>query len=247
MIKSTDFDFFFHNRDWRGSLLANFLGALLGIIVTFGTSSYIEYRQKKEMARKVLLITLSNIDRSINNVQDMCNDMHKIDSCFTLVIKHYPDRLEELPDSILDDFVFQFTVNRVYPMDTSAERIFTQNMDVWRIIDNILLQKCIGDCFADCNTFFQIQQEWNDRRQPLAWTMLALKYETDRLDVTTVRKMLDNPDIRTFMHRHRYYTSYMSSALPYMKEESRRVKEQAGVTQEELEEFLAIDSENLSL
>lgn len=243
MAKNTAPKTFLHDKKWWIDLFGNFLGALLGIIVTFGTSAYIESRSKQEMARKILLITIGDIDRSIHNMQAICDDMLQMDSCFRQVLGHAPDRIGELPDSVLVDFIRNFTDNRVYPMDASAERIFTQNMDIWRTIDDITLQQRIGNCFADCDTFYDIHAEWNEQRKKLAWKVVSLGERFDAGHAAAVRAMMETPEIRSFVRRHNYYATYLNAVVPFIKDENRYNKRDVAVTKADLEQFFAVDAE----
>lgn len=243
MVKDAAEKSFLRDKRWWIDLFGNFLGALLGIIVTFGTSAYIDHCSKQEMARKILLVTIGNIDRSINNMQDICGDMIEMDSCLRQVLGHTPDRIGELPDSVLGNFIRSLTVDRFYPMDTSAERIFTQNMDIWRTIDDITLQQRIGDCFADCDTFYNIHEEWDKQRKHLAWKIVSLNERFETKHVEAVRAMMEDPEIRSFVRRHDYYTVYLNAAVPFIKDENQYNKKDVDVTKADLERLFAVDAE----
>ena len=75
----------FFNREWWANLSTNFLGALLGIIVTFGTTGYLEYKEKKGLERKAVLMTVSNIEFSIDALKDAYNSLQQYDTVFTTV------------------------------------------------------------------------------------------------------------------------------------------------------------------
>ena len=69
---------FFFTRQWWADLSTNFFGALLGIVVTFGTTGYLDYRDKRSMGRKTALMTISNIEFSIRIIPIGWNRLRRI-------------------------------------------------------------------------------------------------------------------------------------------------------------------------
>ena len=54
----------FFDKDFWKNTAGCTVGTLIGILLTFGTSSYLENRNKTEMARKTVMLTLHNLDAS---------------------------------------------------------------------------------------------------------------------------------------------------------------------------------------
>ena len=52
----------FFDKDFWKNTAGCTVGTLIGILLTFGTSSYLENRNKTEMARKTVMLTLHNLD-----------------------------------------------------------------------------------------------------------------------------------------------------------------------------------------
>ena len=65
---------FFFTKQWWADLSTNFFGALLGIVVTFGTTGYLEYCDKKAMGRTAALMTIGDIEYSIRKLEQHQKD-----------------------------------------------------------------------------------------------------------------------------------------------------------------------------
>lgn len=55
----------FIDKSWWNNMSANFAGAFLGIVVTFGTTAVIDMHARKSMARRAELIAIAHIDNDI--------------------------------------------------------------------------------------------------------------------------------------------------------------------------------------
>ena len=75
---------------------ANFAGAFLGIVVTFGTTAVIDMHARKSMARRAELIAIAHIDNDIMQLEAICEEMQETDSLYRFVYERHPDRLAEI-------------------------------------------------------------------------------------------------------------------------------------------------------
>lgn len=99
---------FLHKKEWWEGLAANFFGALLGIAVTFGTSNYLENRDKKAMERTTVLMTISNLEISIQGLEQADRWLKSRDTLFKIVQEHYPDKLDQLSEDTVLMYVNSF-------------------------------------------------------------------------------------------------------------------------------------------
>lgn len=54
----------FYDTDWWKNMVISIVGTVVGIVLTFGTTFYIEKKDKEKMVRKTVVITLHNLDFS---------------------------------------------------------------------------------------------------------------------------------------------------------------------------------------
>ena len=83
----------FFDKDFWKNTAGCTVGTLIGILLTFGTSSYLENRSKTEMARKTVMLTLHNLDASTRNMQTLLDELQQYDTLFTRAASLMPDRL----------------------------------------------------------------------------------------------------------------------------------------------------------
>lgn len=100
---------FFFTRQWWADLSTNFFGALLGIVVTFGTTGYLDYRDKRSMGRKTALMTISNIEFSIRTHDRGMSGAAGPGYRFHAYPEHYPDRLEQIAEDTLYMYINGFS------------------------------------------------------------------------------------------------------------------------------------------
>lgn len=100
---------FLRQRQWWAGFWANFFGALLGIAVTFGTSGYLEYREKKAMGRTAALMTISNIEFSIQTFDVVSEVFRSRAAVFKTILEHYPDELYRVSEDTLYMYTTVFT------------------------------------------------------------------------------------------------------------------------------------------
>lgn len=70
----------FFDKDFWKNTVGCTVGTLIGILLTFGTSSYLENRNKTEMARKTVMLTLHNLDASTRNMQTLLDELQQYDT-----------------------------------------------------------------------------------------------------------------------------------------------------------------------
>lgn len=56
--------------DFWTQTLSCTLGTVIGIVLTFGTSAWIEYREKQEMERTAALMVIRNLDSFIDELDE---------------------------------------------------------------------------------------------------------------------------------------------------------------------------------
>lgn len=69
----------FLDKDWWKNTTGATAGTIIGIILTFGTTFYIENRNKAEMARKTVMITLHNLDSAIDTMEMLLQELQRRD------------------------------------------------------------------------------------------------------------------------------------------------------------------------
>ena len=119
---------------WKQTLSCT-LGTIIGIILTFGTSAWIENREKKATERTAALMVIHNLDVFCDNLEETTKDLQAVDSINMMVLAA-KDRLDTVPEDTLELFVGNFFSFQFSPNDQTAETIFSSNIETWKSIDN---------------------------------------------------------------------------------------------------------------
>ena len=121
---------------WR-DLMMTFLGTTLSIVLTFGTSQYLEDRQQKKAGRQMAMMVIHDIDNSITTFRDLADKEEQ----YFLMAQHVMNHLETI-DSISRDTLsnvldyLMASGDDQFMLDDSSEKIFLSSQEVWKNIDN---------------------------------------------------------------------------------------------------------------
>lgn len=114
-------------------LVISLVGTVIGIILTVGVTYCSEKRNKEEMARKVMLLTIHNLDASIGSMERLVDELSRQDTIFNYVRERVTSTVS--PDT-LDLFVSALYSHHIRPIDSSTEAIFSSNFEIWKYIDD---------------------------------------------------------------------------------------------------------------
>ena len=138
----------FFDKDFWKNTVGCTVGTLIGILLTFGTSSYLENRNKTEMARKTVMLTLHNLDASTRNMQTLLDELQQYDTLFTRAASLMPDRLGQMGSDSLQMFVNAFGSRRLLMTDHTTSSIFSNSFEVWQCLDDEKVIGRIGNCYS---------------------------------------------------------------------------------------------------
>ena len=92
-------------KQFTRDVIVNFIGAFLGIIVTFGTTAYIDQRAKQDRYKRIIISTIKETDFSIRSLEAVMNDLKATATLYTRVVASYPDPQHERSGDALNIFV----------------------------------------------------------------------------------------------------------------------------------------------
>ena len=223
------------DKAWWRNMSGNFVGALLGIAVTFGTSALIQRHADKKLARKALINTIANIDRNLQSIDKECDKLLRNDTILRTVADRYPET-ERISRDTLNMFLSIFSDASFFALDDSPERIFTNSIETWETIDNPALQQSIGDCFAGKNMFFNIHNDLIGQQQEIFRKFCRQKYIYDHKNgAEAANAMLNMPEARNFVISHTAYANMLDRLLKLLAEINEQNKRIAGITDEEID------------
>ena len=99
---------------WEQTLSCT-LGTVIGIILTFGTSAWIEYREKQETERTAAMMVIHNLDSFCEDLEESVKELQTIDSISMRVLTA-KDRLETVSEDTLQCSSAVFSLTLSTPM-----------------------------------------------------------------------------------------------------------------------------------
>ena len=206
---------------------ANFAGAFLGIVVTFGTTAVIDMHARKSMARRAELIAIAHIDNDIMQLEAICEEMQETDSLYRFVYERHPDRLAEISRDTIDLLLSSMMLPQLLLSNQSAEKAFSNSMETWHDFNDLNLLYSINTCFSLKNTISDLYE-----------TVAA--YHTEACDSTfeqfeRQKKRDDKPTTKAYLRIHRMHTLLLPELTALLKEENNANKEKTGITDNELQ------------
>lgn len=170
---------------WLVNFTSCLAGTILGIILTFGISTYIQEQQSRELSLKTIKFSLSNIERNLESIEYEVEKSAYLDSLFQSLYKHYPLGASEVDKDTLFMFFEAFFSLDFDIIDNSAQSIFSTNIETWKNSDNLELLEDIGDCFS-------IIEQFNYQRSRI--NTIKEDFTSEYLNSVSINELIKNPD-----------------------------------------------------
>lgn len=137
-----------------------------------------------------------------------------------------------MPEEELNSLIDQATVTPFLSHDKSAENIFTNNIETWKNMGNVVFINLVGQCFSTMN---QVEEYWNKRATDLNEAILDIKDHPDKYEGSTIpMKIIRNEKVRRAMKGIHYWRAWLSHAAATMRFENRHNMEAIGISEEKV-------------
>lgn len=224
-------------RIWFKNMSANFVGAFLGIILTFGTTAIIDMSNRREMARKAQISAIAHIDRDLQEMDFQFDNLRKTDTIYRTVLSYYPDRLDKIPSDTLVMFCNSIFQPIFWIGNSSAEKILTGDIEMWESFDDLNLLYDINSCFASKNIALKLYNDLSDYHAEVYKDLgTTLVYEQQSF-IELARIYLSSPEARNFMSLHSSYANRLTRLADIIRKQNNDIKLKAGITDEQLHEL----------
>ena len=225
--------------------MTSLVGTVVGIVLTFGTTFYVEKKNKAEMAHQTVVITLHNLDAKIKNLKESTAWMNHIDTLFQAVLEHTPTDLDKMnPDTLLaayDGFIYldirlsENVAESIFSSENVAESIFSNSIEVWEYMDDERIIGRISNCYMVSNYCTETQKELQTERLALFQEFLKTQKSIKRTP-ETARTFFQRPEVQFYLSKHAALTEFISSySMRILTLMHNRNKKELGIQQEELD------------
>lgn len=216
-------------------LVISLVGTVIGIVLTVGVTYCSDKIDKKEMARKVMLLTIHNLDVSISSMEHLVDELSRQDTLFNYVRERMTSPVS--PDT-LDSFVSAMYSHHIRPIDSSTEAIFSSNFEIWKYIDD---PKIIGR-IANCYSLMDKCSEEYERIEKNKYEIFMSIYDIQSNSVRQSGKemtdvLLSQNKVLSAMDALPYEISLLKSLIKNAKALNNRNKTELQANQKELDEI----------
>lgn len=151
-------------NSWWEATTSAIVGTVVGIILTFGTTEYIENRHQKEMERMTVLMVVSGIDEYVRKMEGNIAEMEHADSLFRYMLAVAPDKVGDVDKDTLAMFVNCLGLRVFNLNDKTTERIFSANTSTWENIGNPQFINNVGKCFSLVDAIDRLYEEMSESK-----------------------------------------------------------------------------------
>lgn len=224
---------------WKQTLSCT-LGTVIGIILTFGTSAWIEYREKQETERTAALMVIHNLDSFVQDLALMVKELQTIDEVNTKVLAA-KDHLDTVSEDTLSMFVTGILSHNFNTIDETAETIFSSNIETWKSIGNSEFIELAGNCFSAKRLMVKFQERLEAEKDELSDMFLEKVFYSDHttepLQETVATILLSSRCRRHIKKQGDFYLRGMEQGVKVLSEKTDQCKRLMNVTDEELKKF----------
>lgn len=186
--------------------LSSTIGTVVGIVLTIGTTLFLNHYEEKSMERTSTLMVLHNIDEFCILIDSHIKWLQDIDSLNMIVMNHYPNHLDELPDSTLETFCNSMKHKRFSVTDHSAETIFSTNIEIWKNIKDARFLNNIGICFSLKET---IEKELNEldtemKKYEESYVRIKRNMNMEKPSPALAKALIDDPVVYNYIYQAHY-------------------------------------------
>ena len=224
---------------WKQTLSCT-LGTIIGIVLTFGTSAWIDNREKEATERTAALMVIHNLDGFCDELEETTKYLQTVDS-INMKVLAAKDKLETIPEDTLELFVSGFFSFQFSPNDETAETIFSSNIETWKSIDNSEFIELAGQCFSAKRFLVKFQERLEAEKNELTDMFMKTVVYADKPTGSVpeiAATMLSSEIFRIFIKKqHDFYLRGMQEGLKVLRKQTDNCKRLMDVTDEVLQQF----------
>lgn len=223
--------------NFLSELFITLVGTVLGIVLTIGVTSYSEKKDKEEMARKVMTLTIHNLDVEIRSMEQLIVEMERQDSILRYVISRQSSVDNISPDT-LDMFISALYAHRVRPIDSSTETVFSSDFDIWENLEDPKVIGRISNCYSimrKCSEEYVRFEK--DKYDSFTRIYDNLDASSSQSDANVVKELLRQNGIIRIIDAMPLNVALLKQLTESASVLNQRNKSELGIRQEELDEI----------
>lgn len=124
------------SKYWITEISIGTIATILGILLTLGIDSWTEQKAKKQMAERIAMICLHNIDERLDKLEALSRSYLLQDSIFKTMSKMSPSDRRKIDIQTLHTNLSSLFWEDTKVTDQKSEEIFSSSFEVWQYLDN---------------------------------------------------------------------------------------------------------------
>lgn len=212
-------EFFCKHKDWLSTFFQNLLATVLGIVLTFGTTRFVEEQQDRELANNLGENYLGNIEL---RAKLMANDLDarlQRDSLLQEVSSQWAAGRRGLSPDTIEMFKSAITTFNWHFVDHSQERIFMTSQKASDVLGNHAA--AFGSVFETLDGLegvFDLLDKLSSETLRDIYTD-PLYHQCKGKDKEMEEYLANHVGVKYFVLMHHGYTNYMCDWLKIFQEE----------------------------
>ncbi|MCC8119110.1 MAG: hypothetical protein LIP09_10265 [Bacteroidales bacterium] len=188
----------FANKEWWVQWSIAFIATACGILVTVGTDSWLQYRDKQEKAKRALEVILVSLH---DEWDEMDGDVERVqfqDSIMQAVnIQFQGDSLNEASCQLFYKMMSAMAVHHPWQ---ATYGVYYNSFDFWLAIDNPAVMQALGQAYTNEGMFLQIMSTLQTRKRELFTAFSSYKWKEEYPSFRVlVRQWMRNPELKLFL------------------------------------------------
>lgn len=224
--------FLLPGRSWWGNLMCGFLGSCLGIIVTFGTSQYLDNRTQKKMERNLLVLSIADFDNQIYDMERLYNKFLYEDSIYNYINKN---DTEDMPKDSIDICLSTFLTADISVITIPTKNIIDSNSEMLKNMTDLSLLTFINNSKAIKDEFSNVIAEDKKEREKVLYSFMDRKSLNDYERAQELMEALqETPYTAHYFLMHKAHTVVLGMFTNVLKNIRQNIIERTGITDEEI-------------
>ncbi len=161
--------------------------------------------------------------------------LSSLDSTASWLLNTPVEDLELLPEDELNSLIQQTTSFIFISYDKSAESIFSNNIETWKNMGNVLFIDRVGECFSSMH---QVEEYWNKWMTDASDIILDVKRHPENYEGSTLPiKTINSEKVRHMMKGIHFFRAWFTNVAATMRYQNRLNMVVIGITEQEVMEF----------
>ena len=211
------------------------IGTTISLIFTVVATRLLEHSQRAKDRRLSAMMVISNIEKFARNMEEHEIYLCSLDSTASWLLNTPVEDLELLPEDELNSLIQQSTSFIFISYDKSTESIFSNNIETWKNMGNVLFIDRVGECFSSMH---QVEEYWNKWMSDANNVVLEVKSHPENYEGGTVPiKIISSEKVRHMMKGIHYFRAWFTNVAATMRYQNRGNMAAIGITEQEVMDF----------